>query len=836
MTHVYSRIFSRTIDLPGSSSSSSSSTSESEKTIKSKIWPWCSLVFGVLWIVPVVSVLVLSFRDHIVGQSIGCLNQSNKKCRLDLHAFTQVQQAQTLAKADEEVKAGLQIAAKALETWFCFICASLIWIVLKRLAGEDDTDALPIGYLHVHTECQDLRILPKLAWGRRLDASRLKGWAQARLYLFIAFVTSICILCNLMGSATAILVLPNIQWTAINKGTDTWLENVFSASRPLSSSIARNCNESQVLAGSYSCTYKSYGLTTDMVVAAAVATNDQTFKLVDDQPNGNQVIDVPLSPLVLPPIMQEASVSFTVNISDSSFMWTPSRQTLRDISTDLTDYDYMTGNNPLNTQEYPQSNLFSRSLQTRFQRRGPVLGQDNRCYKNLPEKNVGIFPAGGDREVCCYDLWDEGLWKCIPWGRSWKDIQQAGTTFTIGDGYADSTSNSTIAVTIFSTSSSLEMENSTYGMIQRKEKTFDWATAFDTGNSPETKLTGPQQIFEYKRIEPMKDSNPQPGQSPNRTAFVWCDSKTVLGLADYVLNPSRVSNPMRLTEMNAITETPQPIFMHPEWSLAAWSVDRTGPYNTAGKKRGASRNIIIALENWIKLGDLSQAAMDFRYIHKFVAVQTLSMVSYSTTSIKPKDGTHSLLSRKAMIQVWKYDHQSSSSRFAIAILILGLVCVVARTYLYLFDREEMKDATEILVQALKTVNRQNRSSSSRTPSLLTANSGTEDYNDDGSEDEKEFPVVQVKPVPPPNFTDTRTKRIPYRSRVQETTQADEQALACTQTAAKTVLEAWFGFSSANSVYSLFERLASQKYRLPVGFIHMVLHTLRAELRVIPKLV
>lgn len=759
MRHFYSNIFNRAPDLPSSSSSSSSS---SKKPVFSKAWSWLSLLFGVLWIAPAIFVLSLSFQEYIVGRSIGCLVKSSKKCQLDLHAVTQIQQAQALAKSDEEAQAGFQIAAKSLEAWFCFICASLVWTMLKRLAGRDDADALPVGYLHVHTECQDLRLLPKLAWGRRRDANRAKGWDRIRLHIFIVFLTFTCILCNLMGPATAILVIPNIQWTPINNGNDVWFENVMAASRPLTASIARSCNEGNVSAGNYSCAYKSFGSTIDMVVAAAVATDDQSFT-IDDQPYGNSVTDLPLNSLLLPPIMQEANVSFTVNISGSPFMWTPSRQTLRDISTDLTDYDSMTGNNPQKAIGYPQSHLFNSTLETRLVRRGPVLGQRNLCYRNKAEQ-VGIFPIGDEREVRCYDRFNEKIWKCIPWGTSWKGFRQAAASFTIGDGSATNITNSTVAVTIFSTSASLEMNHSIYETILGNKTTFDWATAFEAGQNAQRNLSGPQQIFEYRRIEPWKT---QEGKNANVTDFLWCDSQTMLGLADYVLNPSQVSNTIRLVEMNVITEkpTPQPIFMHPEWSLAAWSVDRPGSINTVGKSRGASRNVILAMSRWVQNGDFSQAAVDFNNIHKFVAAHTLSLMPYSTTSVKPNDPTiNPLLPRKAMIQVYKYDSKSAASKFAIAVLILGIICVVARTWLYHLDSEEMKDATEILVQALKSVNGHHRRTSSGTSNLLPTPE-LEQYHDEGSEDEKEFPIVQVKPVTPTDSTDAKPKRINYRRMV-----------------------------------------------------------------------
>ncbi|TLD29602.1 hypothetical protein E2P81_ATG05896 [Venturia nashicola] len=577
-----------------------------------------------------------------------------------------------------------------------------------------------------------------------------------------------------MGSATAILVIPNIQWTPINNANDVWFENVMAASRPLNSSIASSCDESNILDGIldgiYSCTYKSFASTIDMVAAAAVATDDQTIT-IDHRPDGSKVTNLPKKSLLLPPIMQEANVSFTVNISGSPFMWTPSRQTLRDISTDLTDYDIMTGNNPQKTQGYPQSHLFNSTLQKRLQRRGPVLGQRNLCYRDKAEQ-VGIFSVGDNRQVRCYDRWNEKVWKCVPWGTSWDGIRQAEASFTVGDGFATNVTNGTVAVTIFSTSDSLEMDHPTYEQILKNTTTFDWATAFEVGQNAQRNVSGPQQIFEYRRIKPLQGKNTQTNEIKDLTDFIFYDSQTMLGLADYVLNTSQVSNTIRLIEMNVITSKesdvpiPQPIFMHPEWSLAAWSVDRTGPLNTVSGTRGASRKLIIAMEQWISKRNFSQAQVDFSNIHQFVAAHTLSLMPYSNTTTKPTDPTiNPLLPRKAMIQVWKYDNKSSSSRFAIAVLILGLICVLARTWLYYLDREEMKDATEILVQALKTINGHYRRSSSGTSSLLPPTPELEQYTDNGSEDEKEFPVVRVNPVTPVDTTNVKAKRISYKRRV-----------------------------------------------------------------------
>src|ERR1700733_3074447 len=113
----YSKFFSgsteRTISI-------SSSNSESRKQYKAWIWSWFSLFFGGLWLVPALFVLYLNFSNHIVGPSIGCLRSS---CRIKLHLTSQIQQTRSLQKDDQDALAGLQVAAKALEAWFCFIAA-----------------------------------------------------------------------------------------------------------------------------------------------------------------------------------------------------------------------------------------------------------------------------------------------------------------------------------------------------------------------------------------------------------------------------------------------------------------------------------------------------------------------------------------------------------------------------------------------------------------------------------------------------------------------------------------------------------------------------------------
>jgi hypothetical protein len=175
-------------------------------------------------------------------------------------------------------------------------------------------------------------------------------------------------------------------------------------------------------------------------------------------------------------------------------------------------------------------------------------------------------------------------------------------------------------------------------------------------------------------------------------------------------------------ELNVIDESSEttlsPLLIHPDWTLAAWSVDRNGIVNGT---RGSAIKLIKALEGWLYYGDAYQDSRDFINIHMFMTVQALSMVPYSTTQAPPS-GTNALpqaLDSKAQVYVWTYGLDSRSSKFGVVVMILGCICIVARSFLYQGD---MKDATEILITILK-----------RNPALPK----------EWPNEEQEFPVVAI---------------------------------------------------------------------------------------------
>jgi hypothetical protein len=652
-----------------------SRSSRSRRKCKSISWQLISLLFGMAWILPAVLILYLNFTRYIVGPSIGCLKSS---CRLNLQASTQIKQAETLGREDRNASGALQIVAKILDGWFCAIAASLVYNILKIMAGRNSSRSLPVGYIHAHTECTEIASLRSLFWDRvndaHIESKRLRRqhwWTRKRQYFFIAFLAFICILCNLMGPATAILVIPNVQWININQAQSFWFGKLLTDQPPSNGSSALYCSENALMAGAYNCTGSIYAASTDSIVAGAVATDDQINNLNPPQARPNA--------LLLPPIWQHANVSFTVNISDS-LVWVPARQILLNLSVDLMDFDATTTTNEIDMLDYPESGLYNRSLEVRLQEHGPVLGQRNGCFMGNTTTDHEIGP---DRSVICYD--GQNSTKCVPLGKAWTNITQASADFTI----QNSTLNATVFVSIYTTSDALEIPKSMRGCLTSKTCPWDWDTVFSDSQALINR-TGPQQTFVYKIPSFVNDST-----------LIWCDSQAVIGFADYVLDPDPLSNLIRLVELNVVGEgvsqaaSPPPLFVHPDWTLAAWSVNNN---SAVVGTRGAARKLITAMENWISLGSDSRYASDFQLIHRFMALQSLSLIGYTTTTQKPTNTTSNPpLGRKAQAQVWKYDINSRSSVFGVVVVLLGCLCVMARTFFY---NSVSKSATEILVTAL----------------------------------------------------------------------------------------------------------------------------------------
>jgi hypothetical protein len=651
---------------------------------------WRHLI-GFLWLAPALTLLILNFEGHIIGAGIGC---RGSHCRIDPYSTNQVQQAQELDKQNHDALGALLFVAKVLEVWFTYVAGCLVYNLALRLARQD---RFPTSMLTVYAEFLNLlslkdlvRMFREVAKEKKNDLTGfIASTARARrrrylLYTFIGVVVVLCIVANLMGVATAVLVLPTLEWVDINSQDHVVFGGLGSSEPPRDKAVAAGCSTAELKAGNYSCTANLYAASLDELVAAAILTDEQYL--------GHHA-------LLLPPVSQEDNLTFSVNISHSSesstIIWAPSRQALRDFSVDLTNYNLATTSRNSFEPDYSQSDLFNRSLQARLQRQGPTIGLKTFCTL----ANATVFTIAQDRSVRCYpgDPGKEYV-KCIRWGSGWKENSQAASAqFLIPDAVH---MKYNLTVTIFATNQAAYFNNTSC----LNSKSCDWDAIFSAPPLPELRnISGSQQTFEYF----MPDF-------ANTT--VWCDTTSFLSFATYVLNPSPVSNILNLVELDVLDDSPSSnakygnaaaLLIHPDWNLAAWSADRDG---AVVGTRGSAVLVIDAVQRFISFGPLDPDAIKFVNIHENTVVQALSMITYSTSNIststqrkqqaqkeKTDPKTNATLKAWASVQVWKYGIDSRTSKLGAAIMLIGCVCVLTFMVLYL---EESKLPTELVVASL----------------------------------------------------------------------------------------------------------------------------------------
>ncbi|KAL5340002.1 hypothetical protein BJX70DRAFT_387626 [Aspergillus crustosus] len=658
---------------------------------------------GFLWLGPALALLVLNFKNHIIGSGLNC----GSHCRIDPYSTDRVTQIARLEETNRDVLGALQFVAKALEVWFMYVAASFIYRLCVFLSLRDHR--LPISLLLVYAEFMDLLYIKDLAMKTRALAMEKKRRSEEEnprietesrdpnqtvtttstssrpppvLYIFIVVVAALCVVANLMGVATATLVLPALQWIDINQNRAFAFNSILS-SQPPAGAIIPGCSETNLADGIYSCTANLYGPSLDALVEAAVASERQVAARYA---------------YLLPPVSQEANMSASANISDNLIVWAPLRQVLRELSADLDNYDTASSSDTM-VQAYPDSHRFNQSLEARLQRIGPTVGLVGDCFHH---QGPDIFNLSSDREVRCYPNFDTDIGifsKCIPWGPGWADSSSASSaSFTI----ADVMEQSNMEITLYTTPSARYVDST--GCLG--DQSCDWEQIFS--DPPDTLFQGlsnSQHTFDYTL----------PHFTPEGDA-AWCDGTVFLSFAAYSVTPSPVSNLLQLVQLGVLYDDPEydesntdqnaTLSFHADWMLAGWSADsRNG---TVPGNRGSSSRFIDALQSFISPdGDDDR----FIIIHQYTVLQALSLIPYTTTTPSTAEErraqadreranpyTAATLTSWGSVQVWKYGVDSRTKRLSVVILIIGGVVVVATSIFWL---ESPKSPTVIIVDALQ---------------------------------------------------------------------------------------------------------------------------------------
>lgn len=296
------------------------------------------------------------------------------------------------------MEAGLQYVAQAFEIWFLIIATNLLYDVVMLFARS--SQGMPVGFMLTHLEFDNPKNLANpLLWtsafrGKPATRKERKRSHTIKLFLFALLAALITVLVNLMGAATAVLLIPSLSWVSTPKFPQQRFESIALAPGPIGDTVFPGiCDNNQLIAGNYSCTTSVYGPSLDEWAAIAQSSLQQL-----SQPNGGAILGT----------SQEAAVQFALNASsDSQQIWIANRQVLRDVSGDYleaTGQGWNKTNVAGDTEDDTPDPRFTKSLQTILQRTGPALGMQPNCFVgNFSETTV----AAG-KEIHCYSNWAQG--------------------------------------------------------------------------------------------------------------------------------------------------------------------------------------------------------------------------------------------------------------------------------------------------------------------------------------------------------------------------------------------------------------------------------------------
>lgn len=660
-------------------------------------WTWAvvSQTISVLWLAPIIALLILNFKPYVIGASIWCPRGSCAADPFSASSEGSMKKRANLDSQDHDVMGALQFVSKALEVWFMFISTSLVYDVAMLLAKKGG--GLPVGFLLTHLEFGDIRyLLNPLLWTSPIPhptgSPRLQT-ITGRLYLFVVLAASLTILTNLMGPATAVLILPTLQWIETPHLPEMVFNGTNAGLSPWGDDVIPGCSLAQLTAFQFSCSKEVYGPTLDSYADHSEATRMQVVR--EDAP-------------FLYTISQEGSVQFSINMSETGneVVWSPNRQALRYLSVDVMSLDigsYGGENEVLNSSMVS----FNNSLAAVIERQSISLAISTQCfYGNRTVQSVDEL-----RDVVCFDGWgflnsaletDYSYTMCIRAG--FWDTWVYDNTFSIGH---PSTSahkeKAKIKVrTYFSDQATLYNQTTDFGtgiascLGKGKGKVCDWDKVFAAELPPEFRnMTTNVQIVEY--------TVPKASSSDER---FWCFWYTYLGFPTYSFEFSNHANPLGLVQLNNLTDirpSDTPIVMHPDWMLAAWSVEDQGTVDgNRPMAKAVTRTLPTSSQNW-----MDPDMQEICYLHSYCACQAASMVDWSysddlnnSTILASSSGP--IFYRYATLHQWAYGLSDRTSQLGVAVVLLGVVCVVIRLVLaVVFRFRHEHSAVELFVAALE---------------------------------------------------------------------------------------------------------------------------------------
>ncbi|KAL8949786.1 MAG: hypothetical protein Q9222_004129 [Ikaeria aurantiellina] len=661
-------------------------------------WLWYFL--SLAWLAPIVTLLYLNFSNHVIGASVWC---PAGHCNAESTTENAVGRASYLDRKDHDANGALQFVAKTLEVWFIFVATGLVYD-MAVMFGRDG-QGLPLGYFLSHLEFTDIRyILDPLLWKVPLPHRHSPPETRSRLiklYLFAIFTAFLTILANLMGPATAVLVLPTLQWVETPKTTNQTFGVSGVDRQPAGKDVFPYCTAGELLARNYSCTSYPYGPSLDGWASQGIATITQEYSNDDA--------------LIILGSSQEAALQFTLNGSaNNELIWIPNRQVLREMSHDfMKTRGYFT---ELKEPEYPDK-MINNSLQTILQRQGPSLGVQADCYAG----DVSDYQTeDGSRWVRCYTGWyfsdqvDQVYTKCLRLGKGFDDTNYTAQFWL--ENFDDSVPENETGIGVYFADKAVYFNKtddfgSGVGACMNdgsQGNNCDWDKIFD---APLVNL--PLELANTS-VNVGVVSYQVPGVS-NLYARIYCDHVTYRSFPTYTADTSplsNVQNAVALDDLATVMVNATPIMVHPDWFLAAWSVALNETVDgNRGIVKELTRVLPFAYNSNASTWGADPDTYSFIIMHLYALGQSMSLVDFTHTA-PPSDAEfhksqamdkdpHPVLFTWARIHVWAYGLSGRTAKLGVAVVILGSACVIARVLIGIFTGITERSTVEVLAAAFE---------------------------------------------------------------------------------------------------------------------------------------
>jgi hypothetical protein len=640
------------------------------------------------------TLLALNFSGYVAGAGVSCMGYCNLRLDIPTRLY--------LDARNRDILGALQLVAKFLEAWFVIIAGSLAFDLSLHLATT--RDGLPLRHLFAHVRLADpSAILSWSAWTSVRPRTGKSAHGAFTLYAFVGFTSIIlCILVNLMGPATAVLILPTLGTREFSGTHDVrFFDQVRSGGAPR----LAGCSQSDLDAGKYSC-----------------ADPGPIDSITARNRNGDSMA----------PLWQQEFFYFQPNTSGSppGTSWIPNRRLLLALGDDFLAWSFAI-NHPT-FQEYQselnktatglgrkgaesvsegQYRLYRESLQTTFERNGPSLGSYSHCKRSITRVQVSE-----DRQVHCYsiptrqtlpngEVWtpvelrlgfvanqpsdDAGtrVTKCIRVGSGWGAAAPLHAQFHFGAPGADGGS-SRYTADIYSADRAVYLTPEQSRCAQADSaQACDWQQLFSADVPTHLRNTSLNVLFtEYT--------------APNGTQpAVLCETLAHLSFPTYHVDDS--SN-IILQGIERDLATP-PVPVHPGWVLAAWSVDSSGTIDSMSRQAGGA--LARALQNTATDDSQVLGHADVEYIQTNAMNQALSLVDYTTAPPAPDgsgpDPAHPIEQASQQVRVWQYGFGSRTSVLGAVVAMAGCAVVLLRAGVGLWVRARPLELTTLVAAALK---------------------------------------------------------------------------------------------------------------------------------------